>query len=448
MRPQTFVEKTLARAAGVSEVTVGQVVDVRPDVVLSHDNTAAIAQIFAHIGVSRVYDPDRLVVVLDHAAPPPTPRHAEVHAAVREFVRAQGIRHFYDVGRGICHQVLGEEVLVLPGQVVVGADSHTVHLGWLGAFATGLGRSEIAAVWATGEVWLRVPESIAIELTGRLAPGVTTKDLCLRIIGDLGADGANYRSIEFHGDALSALPIDSRMVLTNMMAECGAKNAVIPPDDRTFRWLAERRARRTGQPIDVCEREIRDLAVYPDPDAQYAMRLRYDLGQMEPFVACPHQVDRVCPVSEVAGTRIDLAFIGTCANGRLEDLAMAAEVLRGRRIAAGVRLIVVPASREVLEQAIARGYIATFVAAGAVIGVPGCGPCMGNHMGVPAPGEVVISTANRNYRGRMGTRDAAIYLANPAVVAASALTGVITDPREVMVCNSDCVGAYGSTATT
>jgi 3-isopropylmalate/(R)-2-methylmalate dehydratase large subunit len=441
MSGRTFAQKAIARAAGLPDAAVGQIVDVRPDLILSHDNTAAIAAMFYRLGLKRVRDPDRLAITLDHAVPPPTPRHAQNHAEIRRFVAEQGIRNFFEAGRGICHQVLSEEALVLPGQMILGADSHTTHFGWMGAFGAGVGRSEVLALWATGEIWLRVPESIRIVLTGRLPPGVTTKDLCLRIFRDLGADGGLYRSVEFAGEGVRHLSIESRMGIANFMAEFGVKNAYLPPDDRVFDWLAPRRARRTGEPIEAVRERIAAGALYPDPDAPYEAEYVYCLEDLEPMVACPHSVDHVRPLREVAGTRIDMAFIGTCTNGRLEDIAAAAEILRGRRIAPGVRLLVIPASREVLEEALRRGFIQTLVEAGAMIGVPGCGPCMGNHMGIPAPGEVVISSGSRNFRGRMGTPDAEIYLASPAVVAASALRGVITDPREITSGNTDAQGA-------
>jgi len=441
MSGRTFAQKAIARAAGLPDAAVGQIVDVRPDLVLSHDNTAAIAAMFYRLGLKKVRDPDRLAITLDHAVPPPTPRHAQNHAEIRRFVAEQGIRNFFEAGRGICHQVLSEEALVLPGQMILGADSHTTHFGWMGAFGAGVGRSEVLALWATGEIWLRVPESIRIVLTGRLPPGVTTKDLCLRIFRDLGADGGLYRSVEFAGEGVRHLSIESRMGIANFMAEFGVKNAYLPPDDRVFDWLAPRRARRTGEPIEAVRERIAAGALYPDPDAPYEAEYVYCLEDLEPMVACPHSVDHVRPLREVAGTRIDMAFIGTCTNGRLEDIAAAAEILRGRRIAPGVRLLVIPASREVLEEALRRGFIQTLVEAGAMIGVPGCGPCMGNHMGIPAPGEIVISSGSRNFRGRMGTPDAEIYLASPAVVAASALRGVITDPREITSGNTDAQGA-------
>jgi 3-isopropylmalate/(R)-2-methylmalate dehydratase large subunit len=295
----------------------------------------------------------------------------------------------------------------------------------------------MAAIWATGELWLRVPESIKISVDGELPLGVTSKDLCLKIIGDLGADGGIYTSVEFHGSAISKMSVESRMVIPNMMAEFGVKNAYLPPDDAVFEWLALRKVKsqklkvKSESEIENRKSKIRDGALYPDDDANYAATYRYDAATLEPFVACPHRVDNVKPLSQVRGTRVQQAFIGTCTNGRIEDLAAAAQILHGKRLARGTRLLVIPASSQVLSDALARGYIQTFVDAGAVIGTPGCGPCMGNHMGIPAPGEVTISTANRNFRGRMGTRDSEIYLASPAVVAASAVAGVIADPREV-----------------
>ena len=447
--PQTFAQKALARAAGLAFVEVGQVVDARPDIVLSHDNTAAIRRIWQEFGQERVLIPDRIAITLDHAVPAPTTKHAQNHAEIRHFVQEQGIRHFFEVGRGICHQVLSEEAIVLPGQLILGADSHTTHFGWLGAFGAGIGRSEVATLWATGELWLRVPESMKIVLEGTLPPGVTAKDFALRVIGDLGADGGLYQSVEFHGSGIAAMSLESRMVLPNMMAEFGAKNAWIAADAKTMAYLEPRLARRAGDretrrqgDKETVQRSGQDFSpsppllvslspCLPDPDAAYAAVHHYRAAELETYIACPHSVDKVTPLSAVAGTRVQQAFLGTCTNGRLEDLAAAAAVIRGKRVAPGVRFLVIPASSEVLKAALAQGYIRDFVEAGAVIGVPGCGPCMGNHMGIPAPGEVTISSANRNFRGRMGTADAEIYLANPAVVAATAVAGVIADPREI-----------------
>ena len=431
MSGKTFAEKALARAARQREVVTGQIVDAVPDVALSHDNTAAISKIFRALGVEHVKHPERLAITLDHAVPAPTTVHAANHSETRKFVKEQGIANFFEVGRGICHQVLSEEAIILPGQLILGADSHTTHYGWMGAFGAGVGRSEVAAIWATGELWLRVPESIKITVDGELPLGVTSKDLCLKIIGDLGADGGLYTSVEFHGSAISKMSVESRMVIPNMMAEVGVKNAYLVPDEAIFDWLAPRLAKRTDEDIADCRLRIANLASYPDADAAYATMYHYDTVQLEPYIACPHRVDNVKPLSQVRGTRVQQAFLGTCTNGRIEDLAAAAEILRGKKLAHGTRLLVIPASSQVLSDALARGYIQTFVDAGAVIGTPGCGPCMGNHMGIPAPGEVTISTANRNFRGRMGTRDSEIYLASPAVVAASAVAGVIADPREL-----------------
>jgi 3-isopropylmalate/(R)-2-methylmalate dehydratase large subunit len=436
--PYTFAEKILARAAGLASAVAGQIVDVTPDMVLSHDNTAAIARTFRDLGIDLVRYPERLAITLDHAVPAPSTLHAANHAEVRRFVAEQGIAHFFEAGRGICHQVLSEEALVLPGQVVLGADSHTTHFGWLGAFGAGVGRSEVAALWATGQLWLRVPETIHIELVGELPFGVTAKDLSLWVLKLLGDEAGIYKAIEFGGPGLGGLSVESRMVIPNMMAEGGAKSAYLPPDARVFEWLAS----RTSPPAPPLRGEgpgerLAQMALYPDADAAYCERHVVDLSRIEPFVACPHNPANVVPLSQVAGTKVDQAFLGTCTNGRLEDLAAAAAVLRAengqvRRVAAGTRLLVIPASSQVLQEAIAAGYIETFLAAGAMLGTPGCGPCMGNHMGIPAPGEVTISSANRNFRGRMGTAESDVYLASPAVVAASAVLGRIADPREMM----------------
>jgi 3-isopropylmalate/(R)-2-methylmalate dehydratase large subunit len=415
---QTFAEKILAKKAGLEKTVPGQIVEITPDVALSHDNTAAIYGIFQSMGGKRVLNSQMHAIFLDHAAPPPTTKHAENHRIIRQFVEEQQITHFFEVGRGICHQVLVEEGLALPGEVVLGSDSHTPHAGLMGAFAAGIGRSEMASIWALGKIWLRVPESMKIHVTGLTPPGVTSKDLALRVIGELKSDGALYMSVEWHGEAISSMGLDSRAVLTNMMAEMGAKNSFIPPDGKVFEYL-EGRAKRDYEPI------------YPDPDASYGDIHNLDAESVEPMIACPHSVDNVKPLSQVSSVRIDQAFIGTCTNGRIEDLRMAAEVVRGRRAARGIRLMVIPASSDVYREAMRTGLLDTFLEAGAIIGSPGCGPCMGNHMGIPAIGEVSISTANRNFRGRMGTKESEIYLANPAVVAASAVAGEIIHPKDL-----------------
>jgi 3-isopropylmalate dehydratase large subunit len=423
----TFAEKVLARSAGLSGVQPGQVIDAVPDLVLSHDNTAAIINTWRRLGQIRVKHPERLAIVLDHAAPAPTTQHAQNHAEIRRFVAEQGIHHFFDVGRGICHQVLSEEGLVRAGIIVLGADSHSTHYGALGAFGVGVGRSEVAAVWATGYLWLRVPETIKITVTGTWGEWVSSKDLGLYVVGQLGAEGGNYASVEFHGPAISALSMESRFVLPNMMAEMGVKNAWIAPDEVSVEWLRRQKRDTAAQVGD----RFLEMAVYPDPEAHYAAEYTFDAGALEPQIACPHTVDNVVPLSNIVGTRVHQAFLGTCTNARLEDLAVAARILTGRQVNPGTRLLVIPASARVLQDAIRMGYVETLLAAGAALGTPGCGPCMGNHLGVPAPGEVTISTANRNFQGRMGTRDAEIYLASPAVVAASAAAGQIIHPADL-----------------
>ena len=428
----TFTEKMLARKAGVNQLKPGDVVDVEPDIVLSHDNTAPISMIFAKLPHKKVKYPDRLAITLDHAVPPPSPRHAQNHDIVRKFVKEHRVKNFFEVGRGICHQVLCEELIVTPGKTIVGSDSHTPHFGWLGAFGAGIGRTEVAAIWATGSLWLRVPETLRITLNGQLRKGVTSKDFSLYLIGKLSAEGANYIAVQFDGEGIAAMSAESRMVMTNMMAEMGAKNAYIAPDDVTWNWLVKQMRRSdkyTEDDIMLKIEQIQAEALYSDTDATYAEHHTIDLSTIEPSIACPHFVDNYAPLSEVAGTPVDVGFIGTCTNGRLEDIAAAAEVVRGKKLRK--RLIIVPASSQVMEDAAHRGYIADLIAAGAAFGTPGCGPCMGNHMGVLAPGEVCISSANRNFQGRMGERDAEIYLANPAVVAASTLAGKIVHPEDI-----------------
>lgn len=426
----TFAEKILARAAGRDQVQPGEVLDIEPDVVMSHDNTAAIYKIFSELPHGRIKYPERLAITLDHAVPPPTPKHAQNHAEIRKFVAAFGIKNFFEVGRGICHQVHCEEGVIGPGMILLGSDSHSTHPGWLGAFGAGIGRTEIAALWATGQLWMRVPETLRVTLTGQLAPGVSSKDVTISLIGLLSSEGANYMAVEFDGPGVATLSPDMRAVLPNMMAEMGAKSAYIAPDAVTWAWI-EAQLRR-NRPGNWQERiaYFRDRALYPDADAAYAESHVIDLSAIEPVVSCPHEVDRTARVSELAAQHVDFGFIGTCTNGRLEDIAAAAAVVRGHQVRA--RLLVIPASSKVFEDAVAAGYVADLLAAGATIGTPGCGPCMGNHMGVLAPGEVCISSASRNFRGRMGERDADIYLASPAVVAASAVAGHIAHPAAIM----------------
>jgi len=421
----TFAEKVLARKAGLESVVPGQIVTVKPDKLLTHDNTADIANKFRKIGVDKVADPTMNVIVLDHVTPAANETYAASHKATREFVVEQGIPAFYDIGEGICHQVLPEKGHAWPGALIVGSDSHTLTHGAFGAFAAGIGRTEAAAVMATGNIWLRVPETLRVIVNGTLSLRVSAKDVILHIIGDLRADGATYCSVEFAGEAIRAMSISSRMVLCNMAAEMGAKNAVVEADATTLTWLEN----RTTWDAETLRRYSAEFRA--DPDANYARVIKYNISDLVPQIAKPHTVDNVVPVTDVVGTKINQGLIGTCTNGRLEDLQAAADILRGKHIVPGARLLVLPASRSVLLAAMERGVIADLVMAGATLLNPGCGPCLGAHEGCMAPAEVTISTANRNFKGRMGAKDAFIYLGSPATVAASVLRGGITDPRMV-----------------
>ncbi|HUV86450.1 MAG TPA: 3-isopropylmalate dehydratase large subunit [bacterium] len=415
--PQSFAEKIFSRKAG-RPVAAGEIVTLEPDRLLSHDNTAAIAKTFASFGLKRVADPGKAVVVLDHCVPAASEKYARNHLEIREFVAANDIEHFFDISEGICHQVFAEQGFALPGELILGADSHTTSYGALGAFAAGIGRTEMAALYATGKLWLRCPESLRVEVAGEFGADVYPKDLILYIIGDQGADGALYRSVEFAGATAAATSVSGRMTLCNMAAEMGAKNAYVAPDEKTRAFLDGRARREYDE-------------VLPDDGAAYERVLSYDVAGLGPRVACPHTVDNVVPVAEVAGTRVDQVVVGTCTNGRVDDLVAAADILRNRRVARGVRILVFPASRATYLEALGIGALATLAAAGCVIMNPGCGPCLGAHEGILAAGEVCLSTANRNFRGRMGSSEAEVYLCSPATAAASALYGKITDPRTV-----------------
>ncbi len=415
---KTLAEKILAKNTGLKEVSVGQIITSKPDYVLSHDNSSAIIGHFEKLGVEKVKHPEKIVIILDHTVPAASETHAKGHQKIRNFVEKQGIRHFYDVGCGICHQVLPEKGLALPGTVILGSDSHTNSHGAFGAFAAGIGRSEAAVIWATGELWLRVPESFKMVLDGKFGDYVTPKDLALAIIGDIGADGAIYKSVEFTGPGLFDMPITGRLVLSNLSAEMGAKAGICVPDDKVVEWLKGR---------TDAEYEL----ILPDEDAVYEREFEYDLGKIEPVIARPHTVDNLDLAKNAADVKVDQVLIGTCTNGRIEDLREARKILEGKKIAKGVRLLVFPASREVYVEAGKDGTLAALAESGATIMGPGCGPCLGAHQGVMAPGEVTLSTANRNFKGRMGCADAEIYLASPYTAAASALTGHITDPRSI-----------------
>jgi len=413
---KTFLEKVLALKSGKKSVISGEIVTVSPDVVFSHDNTAAISKKFAQIGVKRVKHPEKIVIVLDHCVPAATEKYATNHKEIREFVQEQKIKNFYDINTGICHQVLPEKGHVLPGTLILGADSHTTTYGAFGAFSSGIGRSEVASIWATDKIWLKVPETIKINIEGTIPPGVYPKDIILHIIGDLGADGVLYKTVEFGGKVVREMSISGRMTLCNMAVEMGAKNGYVQPDEKTIEWLSS----RTNKKYEI---------IKSDSDANFEKIINYDITKLEPQIACPHTVDNVRPVSEVIGTKINQSLIGTCTNGRIEDLKIASEILKGKKISKNIRLLVFPASMEIYAEAMELGIFQELVKSGAVIMNPGCGPCMGAHEGVLAPGEVCLSTANRNFKGRMGCKEAEVYLASPAIVAASSLYGKITDVR-------------------
>lgn len=410
--PKTFVEKLMSRKAG-KEVSAGAIVSVEPDYVMSHDNAAAISNTFKKIGVGKVKYPDRVVIILDHEVPAPKESSATNHKEIRTFVQEQGIRNFYDINRGICHQIFVDEGFAMPGKLIVGSDSHTTTYGALGAFSAGIGRSEAAAIWATGELWFQVPETIKIILTGLIPQHITSKDIALYIIGQIKSDGADYKAVEFTGETIAYMDTGERMVLTNMAAEMGAKNGYVPPDPVTFDFIRGR-AKAEYEPL------------YSDDDAAFYQTLEFDVSKISPGVAKPHTVDNYAPIEKLEGTKIDQALIGTCTNGRLADLEAAANILNGKKVKA--RTLIIPASWEIYKQALTKGLIEIFVDAGAMVLNPGCGPCLGAHLGVMAPGEVTFSTANRNFKGRMGCRDAEIYLGSPLSVAASAITGEITHP--------------------
>jgi homoaconitate hydratase family protein len=416
----TFVEKVLARAAGLSEVTPGQIVDVEPDLYMSHSASWRCIRALERLGTDRLHDPTRIAMVMDHISPARTAKTAEDQRLCREFATRHGITKFWDVEAGIAHVVLMEEGLVRPGMVIIGTDSHSTIYGALGAFGTGVGFSEVTATWVTGKLWMKVPGSLRVEIEGGMPPGVTAKDLMLWLIGQLTADGATYLSVEFHGSYPASLTVSERMTMCNLAMELGAKNAYVPPDDVTRTYLSER-----GVPPEAYEE------VFPDPGAQYLRTVSVDVSTLEPQVACPHTVDNVRPIGEVAGTRVDQVFIGSCANAKYDDLVEAAQILKGRRVAPGVRLLVTPASRQVAAQIARDGTYATLLEAGALITNPGCGACAGDG-GAMADGEVTFSTANRNFQGRMGSYRSEIYLGSPATAAATAVRGVITDPREFL----------------
>lgn len=423
----TVVQKILARATGQSFVNVGDIVEPSVDLAMSHENGALVMNQFAEIykgtgREARVWDPSRIAIVLDHRVPAESAKTATNQKKIREFVAAQGITKFHDVRGdqgGICHQILAESGYDRPGQVIVGTDSHTTSHGAIGAFSFGIGATEMAAVWALGRVLnVEVPATIKVVVTGALKPGVAPKDLILHLIGKISAEGANFKVIEFHGPAIAAMPTSGRLTICNMSVEAGATSGIVPADAETVRYLREEAG--VADPIDL---------VTPDPDAEYVQVVEIDAAALSPQVACPHTVDHVKPIEAVAGTRVQQIVIGSCTNGRLDDLAQAARILKGRKVADGVRMLVFPASWRIYTAAMRAGYLADLIEAGAVVMNPGCGCCLGVHQGALGDKEVALSTTNRNFKGRMGNPNAEVYLCSPEVAAASAITGVISDPR-------------------
>ena len=416
----TMAEKILARAAGKKEVFPGELINARIDMALGNDITAPVAiNEFRKIGIEKVFDRERIALIPDHFTPNKDIQSAEQVKLMRNFAREQGIVHYYEVGRmGIEHALLPELGLVLPGEVVVGADSHTCTYGALGAFATGVGSTDLAAVMATGELWFKVPPTIRVVFQGELPPWVSGKDLILYTIGQLGVDGARYAVLEFTGPAITALPMDARFSISNMAIEAGAKAGLIPPDAVTLRYLEDRAVR----PYET---------VLGDEDAPVLQEFHWDVENMEPQVSAPFSPANAQPVSQVAGTEIDQVVIGSCTNGRIDDLRQAAALLKGRKVHPRVRLIVIPATQAVYLQALREGLLEIFAEAEAAVSTPTCGPCLGGHMGILAEGEVAVATTNRNFVGRMGHRGSRVYLAGPAVAAASAVAGVIAHPLEL-----------------
>ncbi len=413
-----IVEKILSKASGEKEVTPGQIVDAKIDYAMINEITGyLVAKYFKDVGAKKVWDKERVTIILDHTIPAPTAQAAEVHRIVRDFARDLDIPGFYDVGRGgVCHQVMVEKGYVKPGEVIVGADSHTVTYGALGAFSTGIGSTEMTSVFITGRLWFKVPKVIRIDVAGEFDRFVGAKDLFLRVAKEIGFSGATYMGLEFTGPTVKNMSVSSRLTLCNMAIEVGAKSGIVEPDEKTVEYVKS----RTSDPF---------TPLNGDSDAEYDRTLNINVDGLPSQIACPGAVDNVKPVSELGDVELDQIYIGSCTNGRIEDLQAAADILRGRQVNPRTRLVVVPASQEIFIDAMNKGLIQTFAEAGAAIATASCGACYGGHLGVLAAGETCLSTTNRNFIGRMGDPKAKVYLGSPTVAAASALTGRITDPN-------------------
>jgi len=414
----TIAEKIFSSHCG-RDVRAGELVVTEVDFMMGQDGTSPLAiRAFDELGGERVLDPSRVALVIDHSSPSPLEGVSNLHAMMRAFAAEKGVR-IYDIGCGVCHCLLPEQGHVAPGDIVIGADSHTTTYGAVNAFSTGVGSTDLAAAMLTGKLWFKVPPTLRLELRGTLQTGVFSKDVALFLAGRITADGATYLAVEYGGEVIASLSVDARFTISNMAVEMGAKAGLMEADAKTLEWISGRVSRPFTPAV-------------PDPDAEYEDVMEFALDDLTPQVAEPHRVDAVKPVEEMEGTVIHEAVIGTCTNGRLEDLEVAARILSGRRVSPEVRLIVAPASRQVLLEGMEKGIVQRLIGAGAVFVTPGCGPCVGTHNGVPSDGERVISTANRNFKGRMGNANAFIYLASPATVAASAVAGKITDPRRML----------------
>ena len=415
---KTLAEKILSEKSG-SDTKAGDIVIAGVDLVFVQDTTGPLTvKQFQASGFKGLTNPQKTIVFIDHAVPSPSKGLSNDHLLLRQFAQQTGAI-ISGVGEGVCHQIVAES-LARPGDVIVGSDSHTVTAGGIGAFATGMGSSDVAVVFGLGKTWFRVPESLNIVLSGNFQKGVYAKDLILHLIGRIGADGATYKALEFSGDSLGAMPVPQRLTVANMSVEAGGKVGIFPADEITRDYLASQGRGDHYQPVS------------PDADAIYEQSINIDLASLEPTISKPHTVDNTAPVGKLKGTKIQQVFIGTCTNGRLEDLAVATNILKGKKIHPQTRLIIAPASRQVLLEAIKESYIQSLIESGATILPPGCGPCLGLHQGALGDGESCLSTANRNFRGRMGNPEAFVYLGSPATAAATALAGEITDPREVL----------------
>jgi len=413
---QTIAEKILSTHAG-KLARAGDIVIANLDYLIGQDGTSGVAiDSFRKLGVKKVFDPNKIAIIIDHSSPSPNKGVSDIHQKIREFQKEQGFK-LYDIGCGVCHQITPEQGHAVPGDLIIGADSHTCTYGAINVFSTGIGSTDLAAGWASGKLWFKVPETLKVIYNGKLPKGVFSKDLILKLIGDITADGATYLTLEIYGDAISAMPVDARFTISNMAIECGAKAGLMEADKKALDWVKQH-AKRTPKPVSA------------DKEAKYAKTVEIDITKLEPQIAKPHTVDNVASVSQIGDIPVAQGLIGTCTNGRLEDFQISAKILKGKKVKEGCRLIIAPASKTILLDMIKDGTYQTLLEAGAIAVTPGCGPCVGTHNGVPSDGENVISTANRNFKGRMGNPNSFIYFGSPATVAASMIEGKIADARK------------------